>query len=494
MYDLLKSYYDFLETVLGMDSFDDRGASMRSIVSVRFDAARAELPQCIGNGFNAAWVEPERIAIFPPAISEFPEVFGHEFGHALITSGSRLLYRDQSGALHESIADAIGVTFRAWVETGGRFEPEMPVDIWKLRSSAGVIRDMQNPRRSGDLPNHYSDYRFLYNEDNGGVHVNSSILNQGFYLLALGGQHPDYPRGPEVPGIGIAKAVNIFGRAGFNLLTPNANFRDARYAFALVAEILYGPASLEWIATHTAMDAIGIPGGWDVPTQPTGTTPSSTLEDDEGPSTAGTEPDDATDQPPPAPTRKTDEAAPPPDIDTSAPTTPRSPRRELSWLPALVLVPAVLFLLWALLKARSRLRPPQDADTDQMSMSGIENPEASVVATPSPNSPWSLRSPDGAETIPLMRSVLESSEGLVIGRAMELCHIQIQDVRVSRRHVRCRQAGGVLLIEDLNSTAGTRVGHIQARPFVPIELPPGETLHIAEHKFHLAPTAKPGKA
>ncbi len=69
---------------------------------------------------------------------------------------------------------------------------------------------MQNPRRSHNLPNHYSDYRFLRNEDNGGVHINSSILNQGFYLLAAGGRHPDYPQGPQVSGIGRAKAINIF--------------------------------------------------------------------------------------------------------------------------------------------------------------------------------------------------------------------------------------------------------------------------------------------
>lgn len=117
------------------------------------------------------------------------------------------------------------------------------------------------------LPNHYSDYRFM-RDDQGGVHINSSIINQGFYLLAARGRHPDIPAGPEVQGIGVERALKIFGRAGFNLLTPNADFQDARYAFALAAEILYGARSKEWVATHSAIDAMGIPGNWDRPPDP----------------------------------------------------------------------------------------------------------------------------------------------------------------------------------------------------------------------------------
>ena len=240
---------------------------MKSVVSVRYHRTKAMLPQCVGGLFNAAWADALDTAILPVGISEFPEVIGHEFGHAIISSGSRLIYRSESGALNEAISDSIGVGFRAWLEAGGRLDTKLPDRYWKIRSPSGVTRDFQNPRRVDRLPNHYRDYRFML-EDQGGVHVNSSIINQGFYLLSAGGRHPDIHTGPEVQGIGVEKALKIFGRAGFNLLTPNADFQDARYAFALAAEILYGAKSKEWVATHTAMDAIGIPGYWARPPDP----------------------------------------------------------------------------------------------------------------------------------------------------------------------------------------------------------------------------------
>ncbi len=481
VFDLLKDYYDFLGEVLGMDSFDDQGGSMRAIASVRFNTVTASTPQCVGNDFNAAWLEPARTALFPVGIAEHPEVLGHEFGHALISSGSRLLYRNESGALNESIADAIGLAFRAWLETGGRFEPGLPSGIWKMRKGATVVRDFQDPKRSTGLPNHYSDYRFVPNKDNGGVHINSSILNQGFYLLAAGGRHPDYPGGPEVSGIGIAKAVKIFGRAGFDLLTPNAGFRGARYAFALVAEILYGPASVEWVATHTAMDAIGIPGGWDAPTKPSRSVPEPPVDDNQEPPEPAVICEEAPERQTPPPTRNSDQQEPP---------GPDSHREATAWLPVFGSLGLVLLLMGVLLVARSRLRSSEHRAVAKASATEVRVRRASEVPVVPARPLGELRSQDGAGTIPLVRTVLESSEGLVIGRASDVCHVQIQDAKVSRRHVRCRRVGGVLSIEDLNSGVGTRIGQTRLQPFVPVEMSTEEVLDIAGHIFHLIPSTE----
>ena len=46
---------------------------------------------------------------------------------------------------------------------------------------------MVNPLAFGD-PNHYS-LRYTGPDDNGGVHINSGIVNQAFYLAIEGGMN-----------------------------------------------------------------------------------------------------------------------------------------------------------------------------------------------------------------------------------------------------------------------------------------------------------------
>ena len=544
---LLGKLHEFLKTVLEMDSFDDDGAPMKSVVSVRYHRTNAMLPQCVGGLFNAAWDGALETAILPVEISEVPEVLGHEFGHAIVLSGSRLIYRSESGALHEAIADSIGLGFRAWLEAGGRLDAKLPDRVWKIRVPNGVARDFQNPRRVGDLPNHYSDYRFMV-DDHGGVHINSSIINQGFYLLAAGGRHPDIHTGSEVQGIGVEKALKIFGRAGFNLLAPNADFQDARYAFALAAEILFGAKSKEWVATHTAMDAIGIPGYWDRPPDPVRVPEPPAKADEEKqldpiPEAPSQPRPEAPEDPEPIPeveerTEKTDQSgqvsgerqgspepgedqpqvplpetppqgdpAPVPKAPTSpvppvpAPTRPPADSQpepdplgpiaestESPRVPVLVAGVVILFLLaLALLMVRARMRGGGRIDSPSPNHVLGTGQIPIRVAPFAVNSAGALEPLDGSASIPLNRDLLVSPEGLVIGRAVELCHIEIRDPVVSRRHVRCRLIRGSLWIEDLHSTGGTHVDGIPAEPFMPVEVAPGQVLKIGKQSYRLAP-------
>lgn len=547
VFDLLGRLHEFLASVLEMDSFDDGGAPMRSVVNVRFHRSKAYLPQCVGDAFNAAWSDRSRVAILPIGISRYPEILGHEFGHAIISSGSRLIYKRESGALNEAISDSIGAGFRAWIEGGGHLDSKIPDEIWNMRDASGVMRNFQNPRRVNNLPNHYSDYRRVRG-DHAGVHINSSIINQGFYLLAVGGRHPDIRLGPEVQGVGIAKALKVFGRAGFNLLTPNADFRDARYAFALAAEILFGANSKEWAATHTAMDAIGIPGTWDrppervvVPEPPVSTgggesfdpssevlpqpeqkvpgnpTPSEDarersedidrLKQDReervavptqseeplpvpspslpAPSTQTTVPKipshpvPPTPLPPPLPT----DSQPEPSLPNPTEVLTDSPRVGVLVSGAIVL----LLLAVALMFVRFGMSGNTRDESPNPNPASITPQESIGAGSIVWGSLCTLDPLDGSALIPFNRDLLVSSEGLVIGRALELCHIEIRDPSVSRRHVRCRLVRGDFWIEDLYSTAGTAVDGVAAEPFMPAKVFPGQILRIGDHSYRIAP-------
>ena len=96
-------------------------------------------------------------------------------------------------------------------------------------------------------------------EDNGGVHHNSGVANQAFYLLVEGGVNRT--SGLRVQGLGAAsreKAEKIFYRGFTAYLTPSAAFTDARAATIQAARDLYGPSSVEAATVAAAWTAVGV--------------------------------------------------------------------------------------------------------------------------------------------------------------------------------------------------------------------------------------------
>ena len=544
LFGLFGGFHEFLLETLDMNSFDDAGGAFKGIVDARFHAKKRS-PQCIGEQFNALWIGPLRSVLLSAGAVELSEMVGHELGHGLIDSGSRLIYQGESGALNESIADSIGVAFRGWIETEGRLSSRLPADIWRIRGPNGPLRDMSNPQRVNGLPNHYRDYRFLRTDvDYGGVHINSSIMNQGFYLLAMGGRHPDIDTGPEVSGIGLAKALQIFGRAAFNILTPNSNFTDAREALAHTAEILHGKDSPEWVATHTAMDAIGIPGYWQRPAIPSpnpvtddGPIPETTAVPESRPESAS-EPDiKSRPKPAPEPVNEPEEVLVPQDEPTPLPETklPRPSNADAGQIPKQdlprttiptdpspidtnanpppsrskpgesqlvpTIVAAVLLLLAVTLtiaKARAQRRTAyRRAPTSDVAAPAPRSPPAANrsvrrVEGNAP-SPWVSRQTagalvplDGSRPIPLPLDLLRAPMGLVIGRASELCDVRISDIDVSRRHLRCRLDAGTVWIEDLNSKNGTEIDGERVETFTPREVSQGQIVRIGKYSYALS--------
>ena len=543
VFGMLQAFHEFLGDTLEMDSLDGRGGPLSGFVGVRATGGATDPPQCIGDLVNAFWHDQAKAAFVHPDIIDH-ETVGHEFGHGIVSEGSGLIYTAQSGALNESIADAVGVSFRAWKKGAGRGAAGLSGGLserdWQIRLLGHLIRDMGNPSRVTEpvtrrpLPDHFSEYRYM-REDNFGVHVNSSIMNHGFYLLAEGGQHRRLRLGREVQGIGLAKALRIYGRAASDLLTPNAGFEAARYAFADVARMTFGQQSAEWVATHMAMDAIGIPGTWDrSPTKPEPAAPEAPdpVEDvrDEvspvPPDKAGQPsdpepPQDPLQSKPPAsdprapaepasrrevtsdeePSGREAEQSPagprPEREDTTVPQHPEAEGRSIAilwWMLAIAVLAAVLYLVAKLRPGERNGAPRIPGDPpgrDNRTREGPRNtPERGPIVGGhlTPGLAATLMPSDGPESIPLSRELLESREGLIVGRSASLCHLAIRGSQVSRRHVRLRIVHDQIQIEDLNSSAGTRVDGVSVAPFTTVSLSPGQSVQIGDvsYKFRSA--------
>ena len=176
--------YDFIKGVLLRDGIDDLGMDLINVVNVTYPAD--EHPP---SWHNAVWYEDRMWYGQAPgadgtlvSYSQHLDVIAHELSHGLTQYTADLIYKDQSGALNESFSDIFGIIIKNWDSTdpGGGDVASWDWQLGRgLGAHAGVLRDLSDPKSTGD-PDHMDDYVVtLYDE--GGVHTNSNIHNKAAY-------------------------------------------------------------------------------------------------------------------------------------------------------------------------------------------------------------------------------------------------------------------------------------------------------------------------
>ena len=185
------------------------------------------------------------------------DIVAHELTHGVTDYTSDLIYRNESGALNEAFSDIMGAAVEFFVQPAGngtgRADWLCGEDIFR----PGGIRSMSNPLAFGD-PDHYSQ-RYTGAQDNGGVHSNSGIANNAFYLAVEGGTNRT--SGLSVQGVGASNREQIervFYRAFTQLLPANATFAVARAATIQAARDLFGSNSTAERAVAQAWTAVGV--------------------------------------------------------------------------------------------------------------------------------------------------------------------------------------------------------------------------------------------
>jgi len=197
---------------------------------------------------------------FSPLVSL--DIGGHEMTHGVTERTANLTYQGESGALNESMSDVFG----AMVERSVKGEANM----WKIGESvytpangtSDALRYMDTPHgaansgfTSDDDPDHY-DERYTGTSDNGGVHINSGIANNAFYLAAKGGTHHRSLK--TVTGMGPDQAAAIWYKALTTYMTASTNFAGARTATLNAATAIYGGTSTQYNTIMDAWCAVGV--------------------------------------------------------------------------------------------------------------------------------------------------------------------------------------------------------------------------------------------
>ena len=185
------------------------------------------------------------------------DIVAHELTHAVTDYSSGLIYQNESGALNESFSDVMGTSAEFYFQQPGSGNLRADYLIGEDVFRPGGIRSMADPQAYGD-PDHYSR-RFTGTADNGGVHINSGIPNQVYYLAVEGGTNRT--SGLSVQGVGAANREQIervFYRAFTQMLPANATFAVARAATIQAARDLFSANSNAERAITQAWTAVGV--------------------------------------------------------------------------------------------------------------------------------------------------------------------------------------------------------------------------------------------
>jgi thermolysin len=270
--------YDYYYQRMGRKGLNDNNLTMRLLVhpinrnsyATLYSSEPDYFSNAFWDGYEMVFGEgfPSNVTLGGSRFTYFSasiDVVAHELTHGVTQYTSNLTYRNESGALNEAFSDIMGTSVEFFKQPRAsdvvNGSGTLKADYLLAEDVASIpFRSMANPAAFGD-PDHYSQ-RYTGTSDNGGVHINSGIANQAFYLAIEGGTNRT--SGRAVTGVGAAnrdQVEKVFYRAFAFKLTSNATFSMARSATIQAARELYGRGSAAETAIIQAWDAVGVDVG-----------------------------------------------------------------------------------------------------------------------------------------------------------------------------------------------------------------------------------------
>ena len=247
--------FDFYNEVLGRLSFDNRGGEIHIGISELSD----------GSPF---WSHEYQIMSLGSSdgYAGCLDVVGHEFTHGVIdcatehSGGQRILDYGEAGAVGEGYGDIMGSLIEWRYKQTREWDHLIEFDRWWMAEDSGTVA------RGLDSPQLYSDsydegeepYRTDYDDryvgqideghDNGGVHVNSTILSHALYLMMVDAR---------TSRVDDDRWAHVLYRSMFRL-PSNARLGNARGSIISSAR-LEGFTDSELQVVKDAFDEVGLP-------------------------------------------------------------------------------------------------------------------------------------------------------------------------------------------------------------------------------------------
>jgi len=225
---------DFYRSVLKRDGIDGRGMVVESVVNCSY--------QKPGEWRNAVWHKNRMWygraskaggnGASYLSYARYLDVVAHELTHGVTDHTSKLVYRDQSGALNESFSDIFGILIKNFALVS----PDSVVGwSWEIGPGLGkngrALRDISDPAPLG-YPTSAAFYAPL-DHDQGGVHYWSSVPNlAAYHVLTARTDAGAYAFTP--------KEVAVLYYLTLTRLDPLATFQRCLSTLLDVAKTYYG--------------------------------------------------------------------------------------------------------------------------------------------------------------------------------------------------------------------------------------------------------------
>ena len=288
--------YDYLATRLGWAGIDGRDGDITAFVhpvnparvfaaaEQCFESATDPFEECIQYSLfllaidNALYFRPFPGAdttgfmvfgepfMFPRPLTTL-DIIAHEMAHGVTYFTAGLQYPppptpNEPGALDEAFSDIIATAAEFHVEEPGR--GPLRADYLLGEDTGFPLRSLRDPQTlqnpiTGPYPDHY-DNRYLGPLDQGGVHINATILGHAYFLAVEGGANRT--SGLSVTGVGHENRLDIertFFNAWVNLVPSFADHAIVRESLIRSATDLFGADAAATRAIREALDAVGIP-------------------------------------------------------------------------------------------------------------------------------------------------------------------------------------------------------------------------------------------
>jgi len=206
---------EYLQNTYNRNGIDNKGSDVH--VNIRFGE---KYMNAFWDGTQLTLGEGDGVVF--SSFSKSLDVITHEIAHGLVQYICGLVYKNQSGALNEHLADVFGtVVQQAYLKQNAESADWLiGNEVMGTAMYGESLRSMAFPGTAFDndilgkdsQPSHMKDL-WTSPEDNGGVHINSGIPNRIFYLTAM--------------DIGTDYTGSLWYKA-MHHLWPTATFKDMK--------------------------------------------------------------------------------------------------------------------------------------------------------------------------------------------------------------------------------------------------------------------------
>ena len=248
-YDGLGATFALYSEVYGRNSIDGKGLPLDGTVHYEKDYDNA-----FWNGERMVFGDGDGQVFgrFTVAI----DVIGHELTHGVTQYTAGLVYKDQAGALNESISDVFGslVAQYAKKQTAAQASWLIGAGLFTKQVHGVALRSMKAPGTAYDDPVLGRDPQpgtmagyVDTSDDDGGVHTNSGIPNHAFYLVAT-----------RLGGHAWERAGRIWYDTLLAGMKPTTDFAGFAALTLAAATTRYGEGSAEADAVRAGWSGVGV--------------------------------------------------------------------------------------------------------------------------------------------------------------------------------------------------------------------------------------------